>query len=302
MKKCFRGYSVRQVDELITSLQNQNDDLVAKVTSLTMQLSAIDSNAGGVNGTDTLSRRIQELESRSDAEKKAFEERIKELSDKNAELTRKINEVQYGAGSERADPSKVGEICSRAYSDMAKMKEEAAEGLVRQINVYTNLVSESNAQMVEALRFVEETYDDLLATVVEHLESIFTKLEIIDTGKEKIRNSIMPVKDIAADLNNRVQEALEKSMREQRKDELDTLRKLGQDPVYAQSSSDEQSPWESFKERHIKGTAADLNLPQVKTDSRVSGMTGFQNPSPRIIGIRANVAADEVFNSEAELA
>jgi len=306
MKKCFKGYSVKQVDELIISLQNQNDDLVLKVTNLTMQLAAIDAKSGNGDKADMLSQRIQELENIAKSEKTAYEKRIKELSSKNNDLMRNISDCQFNSSTEQVDPAKVGEICSHAYSDMAKMKEEVSQGLVNQINGYTNLVSESNAQMVEALGFVDETYDDLLANVVEHLEIIFNKLELIDAVKDKIRNSIIPVKEIAANLNNKIKESVENSMCDQRKDEIDTLRKLGQDQVLAQSNSEEHSPLESFRERHLKEITNDLQLPLDRQNSgsksRGTPTNTIAPPSQRIIGIRANVAANEVFNNDAELA
>lgn len=300
MKKSVLGYNKEQTDRLIDSLQNQNDELTAKVAKLTMELASGELGAAATPETDEvvkeLNLRIEALET----EKNELAASLEVLRDENAQLTYKIqsleNSLLHPAQTVEVDSAETetpGEICARAYADMQNMKSEIAEEIRGKVGACSEVITESNAKMREAVLKTQESYSALINSFAQQLDDIFGQLSVIEEGNKNICETLADPSEIADEMLQKIDavfvepEVLEEPVEPTPVDRLkEKYFSKNLDPQKSEKST------AATAEKAIEDTVA--QGPRIVPVERKEEKTASVSQAP-IITVHTNIAKDDIF-------
>lgn len=224
MKRSFFGYDVKKTDELINTLQNQNDimadklsTLTTKFTSASMELEAAKAEIDKLTERLRLSKgdeelvaqlreRIQELEKekaalRAEADQKLAdaEQQIKALTDQMQVLATKKQQ-----GESADDPNMkqiIGSICERVYVDMEKMRQSTADKMERHMCQYADILENYTQRIQSYLSGIKAEQGGLVSEISQAMSKIFENLKTIELATQKLEKDITPMKDIADEMS-----------------------------------------------------------------------------------------------------
>lgn len=217
MKKSFWGYNTKHADDLINAMQDKNDILTAKIARLTMQLSAADNSE-----TEALKAKVGELEqtvSEMKRQEEALRASLDEANHKNAllkqecvDLLKKIDELHKSDDNKDAI-ERIGSLYMKAYSDGEKLQKTVAEEMKARVETCARIVAGFNNQMRQAVIDAQNVYDDMISSLADRLDTIFTSLSVIDNGNEALEQTLPTPEEIEKDLKSSLDEMTRQNLR-----------------------------------------------------------------------------------------
>lgn len=230
MKKGFWGYNVKRMDELVYSLQNQNDMMTTKLTALTTKLTTVTMELNAANAeieklqeslkspkaggraVEQLNAKIQELEkdknalqrqaaeklALADMENKRLNDRIKELS---TALARRDDTILPENENTRVI---IGSICERAYMDMERMRRNTATEMEKQVDAFSYIMDEYSDRIQDVLVDIKGQYGTVVSDISKATAKIFESLKMIESSTQKLGNDIAPIKSVSSELTGKI--------------------------------------------------------------------------------------------------
>ncbi|NLK39885.1 MAG: hypothetical protein GX303_06565 [Clostridiales bacterium] len=231
MKKSLFGYNIKKTDELVSALQNQNDIMTTKLSTLTEKLTDATTELEAAKAeierlterltlTNTSDQRIDELKARieklekekidakNEAEQKlaAAEEKIKVLSEQlNAEKQREDTSPAENSSLQRL----VGSICERAYIDMERMRQNTIEEMEKQLATYSGIIEEYADRMQSSISDIKSEHGGIVNDISKSLSSIFDNLKTIESATQKLESNIYPMKNLSKEMTTKLKAVID---------------------------------------------------------------------------------------------
>jgi hypothetical protein len=233
MRKSLWGYNISDADALINSLQNQNDLMTTKITNLTLELNNIKEEmrkntsgkvpSGTNESEEAFQKKIVELEKENELLKYQNEGKIAALEKENAFLSAQVSSrmpkqsvlekpVETSNLSNHSS-AMIGTLCERVYHDMEKMRRETASAMMSEIDNYTDTVAETNEKMHTAVSQIQEQYEEIVEQLSESVNKAFELFHSIEVNSEEMKNKILPIDNLSAELKLNVKKAVQTSIK-----------------------------------------------------------------------------------------
>lgn len=240
MKKKLFGYDVRETDEMIEYLQSQNDSLTAKLTNMSMKLSAQKEKIE-TTGSLTDSQRI-ELKAAAESAKEAketaqaqaresaaaakeLEKKANELSYRLAETEKKLRaaaleneklkarntELSSSVFSQKSELEQVGVICRRAYADMVTVQDQSTEQMKGYVDEFSDKAAAANEKMRSAAEGIILAKERARAAFIAAAEEILTNFDAIAESSGSLTDMMQPVDNIRFELMEKIDKMVEDS-------------------------------------------------------------------------------------------
>lgn len=231
MRKSLWGYHIGDSDALINSLQNQNNLMTTKITTLTMELSSMKeemrkSAADKASYTgiqdEALKEKIASLERENNLLKLQNDAKLAAMEQEKAQmLTQMSTQTQKQSGYEGASsaeslnysPQILGTLCERVYHDMEKMRRETAYTMMSEIDNYTDTVAENNEKMQSAISEIKEQYDSIIENLSDSVNKVFELLHTVEQSGEQLKKKTLPIDTITDELKLNVKKSVQASIK-----------------------------------------------------------------------------------------